>query len=95
MTRQPNAPNRPATARTVRGQPIGRAGAAPAELLEAIVVDDRDEVVEIVSRRHHRGLPDLALLALTVTEQHERPHVTPGQARPERDPKADGQAHPE
>ena len=56
-------------ARVLGRQAVPGVLAAPAELLELVVVDDGDEVVGAVARRHVGGLPDLALLALAVAEE--------------------------
>ena len=56
--------------RFLRREPVARGVAAPAELLELVVVDDGDEVVGVVAGRDVGRLPDLALLALAVAEQH-------------------------
>ncbi len=86
----------PAEGRPDRGERVGRPrGAArpigridPAELLQTVDVDDRDELVELGPGRERRRLPDLALLALPVAEQHEHAHVATlalgpeGHARP-------------
>ena len=38
--------------------------------LDLVVVDDEDEVVELVVAGRHEGLPDRALVALAVAQEH-------------------------
>ena len=71
MTRQPKALKRATRSPgSSGGRRSARGVAAPAELLELVVVDDGDEVVGAVAGRDVGRLPDLALLALAVAEQH-------------------------
>ena len=96
MTRQPNAVHfADKLARDLRRQPVVGRVALPAVLLQLVVVDDRNEVVESVARRDERGLPDLALLALAVTEQCVRPCVCGLESAAEGDAHRGRYPHPE